>query len=195
MGRHPRTPDIKNYSAGSYPGQNRRPLPMGLAETVGLRHVSISDMPPNGDFQASANCDHARRGRSTKTCGFSTVLHTHSKTSMPTQQESDVPKAGRQRDERKAWMPNYDLFSLRLRRLRRLKYCTRCRLRGRSLGETGSMIVSTPVLPRYKIGDLIRAFQPPDFRCIGRDQWWTPLRYAWESSGRSIRASCERVST
>jgi hypothetical protein len=44
----------------------------------------------------------------------------------------------------------------------------------------GSMIVSTPVLARYKIGDLIRAFQPPYFRCIGRDKWWTPLRYAWD---------------
>ena len=47
-------------------------------------------------------------------------------------------------------------------------------------GEMGSMIVSTPILPRYKIGDLIRAFEPPYFRCIGRDKWWTPLRYAWD---------------
>jgi hypothetical protein len=36
-------------------------------------------------------------------------------------------------------------------------------------GEMGSMIVSTPILLRYKIGDLIRAFRPPCFRCIGRD--------------------------
>jgi len=41
----------------------------------------------------------------------------------------------------------------------------------------GSMIVSTPVLPRCKIGDLIPAFEAPYFRCIGRDKWWTPLRY------------------
>ncbi|MBS3784085.1 MAG: hypothetical protein KGY78_06545, partial [Anaerolineae bacterium] len=46
-------------------------------------------------------------------------------------------------------------------------------------GEMGSLVVSTPVLPRYKIGDLIVAFRPPFFRCIGRDRWWTPLRYAW----------------
>jgi hypothetical protein len=50
------------------------------------------------------------------------------------------------------------------------KCCTRCRLRGRSLGEMGSMIVSTPALPRYEIGDLIRAFRPPYLRCIGRDK-------------------------
>jgi hypothetical protein len=37
--------------------------------------------------------------------------------------------------------------------------------------------VSTPVLPRYRIGDLIRAFDPPYFRCIGREGPWTKLRY------------------
>ena len=45
--------------------------------------------------------------------------------------------------------------------------------------EMGSLIVSTPVLARYKIGDLILALQPPYFRCTGRDRWWTPLHYAW----------------
>ena len=47
-------------------------------------------------------------------------------------------------------------------------------------GEMGSLVVSTPALPRYKIGDLILAFRPPYFRCIGRDRWGTPLRYAWD---------------
>ena len=46
-------------------------------------------------------------------------------------------------------------------------------------GEMGSLVVSTPILPRYKIGDLILAFQSPYFRCIGREQWWTPLYYWW----------------
>jgi len=44
----------------------------------------------------------------------------------------------------------------------------------------GRRIVSTPVLARYKIGDLIHVFQPPYFRCIGRERWWTPLRYVWD---------------
>jgi len=43
----------------------------------------------------------------------------------------------------------------------------------------GSLIASTPVLVRYKIGDMIRAFRPPYFRCVGRDYWYTPLVYAW----------------
>ena len=45
--------------------------------------------------------------------------------------------------------------------------------------ETGNLIVSTPILARYKIGDRILALKPPYFRCIGRDVWWTPLRYGW----------------
>jgi hypothetical protein len=44
----------------------------------------------------------------------------------------------------------------------------------------GSLVDSTPILPRYKIGDLILAFRLPYFRCIGRDHWYTPLRYAWD---------------
>jgi hypothetical protein len=46
-------------------------------------------------------------------------------------------------------------------------------------GESGGLVVSTPILARYRIGDLIRAYEPPYFRCIGREHWATPLRYAW----------------
>ncbi len=90
---------------------------------------------------------------------------------------------GQQRDERRAWVPNYDLFffevqtrpSTALRTGSGIKMLHEMRP-----GEMGSLVVSTPILPRYKIGDLIRAFRPPYFRCIGRDKWWTPLRYAWD---------------
>jgi len=81
---------------------------------------------------------------------------------------------GQQRDERRAWVPNYDLFFFEVETRRGIKMLHEMRP-----GETGSLIASTPILPRYKIGDLIRAFRPPYFRCIGRDRWWTPLVYAW----------------
>jgi hypothetical protein len=81
---------------------------------------------------------------------------------------------GQQRDERRAWVPNYDLFFFEVETRRGVKMLHEMRP-----GETGSLVVSTPILPRYKIGDLIRAFQPPYFRCIGRDRWWTPLVYTW----------------
>ncbi len=90
---------------------------------------------------------------------------------------------GQQRDEKRAWVPNYDLFffevetgpSTGLRTRPGLKM-----LHEMKPGERGSLIVSTPVLPRYKIGDLILAVRPPYYRCIGRDRWWTPLRYLWD---------------
>lgn len=82
---------------------------------------------------------------------------------------------GQQRDEKRAWVPNYDLFFFEVATPAGMKPLHEMRP-----GETGSLVVSTPILPRYRIGDLIRAYQPPYFRCIGREQWWTPLHYAWD---------------
>lgn len=82
---------------------------------------------------------------------------------------------GQQRDERRAWVPNYDLYFFEVETRSGLKLLHEMRP-----GEMGSLIVSTPILARYKIGDLILAFQSPYFRCIGRDRWWTLLRYAWD---------------
>jgi hypothetical protein len=82
---------------------------------------------------------------------------------------------GQQRDENRAWVPNYDLFFFEVRTGSGVKMLHEMRP-----GEMGSLVVSTPILPRYEIGDLILAFRPPYFRCIGRDRWHTPLRYAWD---------------
>jgi hypothetical protein len=71
-------------------------------------------------------------------------------------------------------VPNYDLFFFEVSTRSGIKM-----LHEMSPGETGSLVVSTPILPRYRIGDLILALQPPYFRCIGRERWWTPLRYWW----------------
>ena len=81
---------------------------------------------------------------------------------------------GQQRDEKRAWVPNYDLFFFEVETGSGVKMLHEMRP-----GEMGKLIVSTLILPRYQIGDIIRAFQPPYFRCIGRDHWWTPLNYAW----------------
>jgi hypothetical protein len=82
---------------------------------------------------------------------------------------------GQQRDEKRAWVPNYDLFFFEVETTKGIKM-----LNEMKPGEMGSLIVSTPIFPRYKIGDRILAFQSPYFRCIGRDQWWTSLRYGWD---------------
>jgi hypothetical protein len=82
---------------------------------------------------------------------------------------------GQQRDEKRAWVPNYDLFFFEVETRDGLKMMHEMRA-----GETGSLVVSTPILPRYKIGDLIRAFEAPYFRCIGRDRPISYLRYWWD---------------
>jgi len=82
---------------------------------------------------------------------------------------------GQQRDEQRAWVPNYDLFFFEVETRAGIKMLHEMRP-----GEMGSLVVSTPILARYKIGDLLLAVQPPYFRCIGRDRWWVPLRYAWD---------------
>ena len=81
---------------------------------------------------------------------------------------------GQQRDDKRAWVPNYDQFVFEVQNRSGVKMLHQMRP-----GEMGSLVVSTPTLPRYLIGDLILALQPPYFRCIGRDKWYTPFRYAW----------------
>jgi hypothetical protein len=82
---------------------------------------------------------------------------------------------GQQRDEKRAWVPNYDLFFFEVQTRSGIKMLHEMRP-----GEMGSLVVSTPILSRYKIGDTILALRPPYLRCVGRDHWWTPLRYAWD---------------
>lgn len=86
---------------------------------------------------------------------------------------------GQQRDERRAWVPNYDLFFFEVQTKRGLIMLHEMRP-----GEMGSLVVSTPILPRYRIGDLILAFEAPYFRCIGRDEPLTVARYVLDRLAR-----------
>ncbi len=81
---------------------------------------------------------------------------------------------GQQLDEKRAWSPNYDLFFFEVRIEKEIKP-----LYLMKPGELGSLIISTSVLARYEIGDLILAFSPPYFRTIGRKDWLTPFKYIW----------------
>jgi hypothetical protein len=82
---------------------------------------------------------------------------------------------GQQMDERRAWMPNYDQYFFEVRTSTGLKL-----MHDMSPGENGHLIVSTPALPRCKIGDIVRANRRPYFRTIGREHWWTGLHYLWQ---------------
>ena len=46
-------------------------------------------------------------------------------------------------------------------------------------GEMGELVVYQPILTRYKIADLILAFEKPYYRCIGRSGFMTRVRYWW----------------
>jgi hypothetical protein len=82
---------------------------------------------------------------------------------------------GQQLDERRAWAPNYDLFFFEVLTRSGIKM-----LHEMKPGETGSLVVTTPILARYRIGDMILAVRPPYFRCIGRESdWWTKPYYWW----------------
>ncbi len=82
---------------------------------------------------------------------------------------------GQQRDDKRGWTPNYDLYFFEVETRDGIKMMHEMRP-----GEIGGLIVSTPIVARYRIGDVILAFQAPYFRCIGREQWYTPLQYYWE---------------
>jgi phenylacetate-coenzyme A ligase PaaK-like adenylate-forming protein len=82
---------------------------------------------------------------------------------------------GQQLDERRAWVPNYDLFFFEVLTGKGTKM-----LHEMKPGETGGLVVSTPILARYRIGDVIQCVKPPYFRCIGREKdWWTRAYYWW----------------
>jgi len=82
---------------------------------------------------------------------------------------------GQQRDHYRAWVPNYDQFFFEVETRRGIKM-----LHEMKPMELGSLVVSTPILPRYRIGDIILAFRTPYFRCIGREKRWMLLKYAWD---------------
>jgi hypothetical protein len=86
-----------------------------------------------------------------------------------------------QRDDRRLLVPNFDLYYFEVL----VKGGQVKMLHDMRPGEVGSLIVSTPVLPRYRIGDLVRAFDPPYFRCIGREGLWTRLGY-WLDGARYL---------
>jgi hypothetical protein len=71
---------------------------------------------------------------------------------------------GGQIDDGQAWVPFYDNTFFEIQTINGVK-----QMHEMIPGEIGSLVVSTTSLPRYRIGDLILAFEPPYFRCIGRD--------------------------
>jgi hypothetical protein len=77
-----------------------------------------------------------------------------------------------QLDEEPYVVPNYDTFFFEVETRRGVK-----ELPDLAPGEHGSLIVSTCLFPRYKIGDLVTSFGGNYYRCIGRERRGAYLRY------------------
>jgi len=78
---------------------------------------------------------------------------------------------GQQMDDYPYWRPNYDLYLFEVETAEGVKM-----LHEMKRGEWGRLIISTPMLPRYKIGDLVECMGKDYFRVFGRDK----PRTVWE---------------
>jgi hypothetical protein len=79
---------------------------------------------------------------------------------------------GQQMDDYPYWRPNYDLYLFEVITSRGQKM-----LHDLSRGEWGRIIISTPILPRYFIGDLVECMGNNYFRIFGRDSLRTILEH------------------
>jgi len=79
---------------------------------------------------------------------------------------------GQQMDEYPYWRPNYDLYLFEVKTSKGVKMLYQLKR-----GEWGRLIVSTPILQRYLIGDLVEAMGNNYFRVFGRDKPRTLLEH------------------
>jgi GH3 auxin-responsive promoter len=77
-----------------------------------------------------------------------------------------------QLDELPYVSPNYDVYLFEVRTGGRVKM-----LHELKAGEWGSLVISTPLFPRYRIGDLVEGFGKGYFRVFGRDKLSTALEH------------------
>jgi hypothetical protein len=79
---------------------------------------------------------------------------------------------GQQMDDYPYWRPNYDLYLFEVMTNKGIKM-----LYDLSRGEWGRIIISTPILPRYFIGDLVECMGRNYFRIFGRDSMITVFEH------------------
>jgi hypothetical protein len=79
-----------------------------------------------------------------------------------------------QLDERPYVFPNYDYYFFEVETKSGIKM-----LYELEKGERGSLIVSSCLFPRYKIGDVIKSFGGSAFMCLGREKDFNVVTYYW----------------
>lgn len=80
-----------------------------------------------------------------------------------------------QLDERPYCFPNYDyyLFEVQIGKKTKMLYQMK-------KGERGSLIVSSRLFPRYRIGDVVKSFGDGGIACIAREKHFHRLKYWWD---------------
>jgi hypothetical protein len=80
-----------------------------------------------------------------------------------------------QLDERPYCFPNYDVYLYEVVTGKKTKM-----LYEMKKGERGSLIVSSRLFPRYRIGDVIKCFGDGGIVCIGREKHFHTVKYWWD---------------
>ncbi|MGD2249350.1 MAG: GH3 auxin-responsive promoter family protein [Candidatus Methanofastidiosia archaeon] len=80
-----------------------------------------------------------------------------------------------QLDERPYVFPNYDYYLFEVEINHTIKM-----LHQLEKGERGSLIISSCLFPRYKIGDIIKSFGRNAFICLGREKDFSIIKYYWD---------------
>lgn len=84
-----------------------------------------------------------------------------------------------QLDQKPYLVPNYDTYFFEVQTGRGVKMLHELRR-----GEYGSVIVSSCLVPRYRIGDVIRCMEQGYFRVIGRERRFALLRHLLDTAFR-----------
>lgn len=80
-----------------------------------------------------------------------------------------------QLDERPYCFPNFDRYFFEVEVKNKIKM-----LYEMKKGEKGSLIISSRLFPRYRIGDIIKCFGDSAFVCIGREKHFNIVKYWWD---------------
>lgn len=80
-----------------------------------------------------------------------------------------------QLDERPYVFPNYDFYLFEVETKNEIKM-----LYELEKGERGSLIISSCLFPRYKIGDIVKSFGGSAFICLGREKEFSVIKYYWD---------------
>lgn len=80
-----------------------------------------------------------------------------------------------QLDERPYVFPNYDYYVFEVETNGKTKM-----LHELEKGERGSLVISSCLFPRYKIGDVVKSFGGNALICLGREKDFSLIKYYWD---------------